>query len=52
MEQHAVRAIFRSVVVPGLSAPNNTAHLKIHYPACAPQNDEERNSGMLKAWPD
>jgi hypothetical protein len=52
MTQPLVRAIFRSVLVPGLGAPNNMAHLKIHYPACAAQSDDERNSGMLQAWPD
>jgi dienelactone hydrolase len=52
MSGHLVRAMYRSVRVPGLSAPNDTAHLKIHYPACAPQSDDDRNSGNLPAWPE
>jgi hypothetical protein len=47
---HNVRAFFRSVVVPSLSAPNNTAHLKIHYPANLPTSDQERNTGMIAAF--
>jgi dienelactone hydrolase len=49
MTQHLVRAIFRSVLVPGLSAPNNTAHLKVYYPAHPPTTPEQRNTGMLAA---
>jgi hypothetical protein len=50
MSTHNVRALFRSVVVPGLSAPNNTAHLKIYYPANLPTSDQERNTGMVGAF--
>jgi pimeloyl-ACP methyl ester carboxylesterase len=42
-----VRAIFRTVKVEGKSASFDTIFLKIFYPALAPQNDTERNSGIL-----
>jgi dienelactone hydrolase len=56
MSETLVRAIFRSVRIPGLIAPNDTAHLKIHYPAVLTGSDMERNTGLLPAantgpWP-
>ncbi len=51
MNTPIVRAIFRSVRVPGLLAPNDTAHLKIHYPAILTGSDMERNTGLLPAKP-
>ncbi len=42
-----VRAIFRSVRVPGLTAPNDTAHVKIYYPGASTHGEAERNSGMV-----
>jgi dienelactone hydrolase len=52
MSGHNVRAIFRAVEVAGLPAPNNVAHLKIHYPAMAPATAEERNCGMVAPYGD
>lgn len=46
---HSVRALYRSVRVPGLAAPNDTAHLKVHYPAVPTGSDNERNTGMVAA---
>jgi dienelactone hydrolase len=43
----APRAIFRSVRIPGLTAPNDTAHLKIYYPGAPTHSDAERNTGMV-----
>lgn len=54
MKQPLVRAIFASVRVPGLKAPNDTAHLKIHYPAFSANSELERNSGLMPVcddWP-
>jgi hypothetical protein len=42
-----VRALFRSVRIGDLSAPNDTAQLKIYYPARRAENDGERNTGDL-----
>jgi hypothetical protein len=42
-----VRAIFRSVRIPGLTAPNDTAHLKIYFRGAPTGSDMERNSGMV-----
>ena len=47
MNQPLVRAIYRSVRIPGLIAPNDTAHVKIHYPAVFTNSDLERNTGLL-----
>jgi dienelactone hydrolase len=47
MSQPLVRAIFRSVRIPGLIAPNDTAHLKVHYPAVLTGSDIEHNTGLL-----
>lgn len=47
MSQILVRAIFRSVRIPGLIAPNDTAHLKIHYPAMLTGSDMERDTGLV-----
>ncbi len=41
------RAIFRAIKIEGKTAPFDTIFLKIFYPALAPQNDTERNSGIL-----
>jgi dienelactone hydrolase len=46
------RAIFRSVRVPGLAAPNDTAHLKIYFPGAPTNSDMERNSGMVPCLAD
>ncbi len=51
MSKPLIRAIFRSVRVQGLIAPNDTAHLKIHYLATLTGNDAERNTGLLPAMP-
>jgi dienelactone hydrolase len=37
------------VRVPGLVAPNDTAHLKVYYPAAPTNSPEERNTGSLAA---
>lgn len=42
-----VRAIFRAVKVRNAESPFDVIHLKIFYPALPPQNDTERNSGIL-----
>lgn len=47
MESGPTRAIFRSVRVPGLTAPNDTAHLKIYYPSAPTNSETERNTGMV-----
>ena len=52
MKQPLVRAIFRSVRIGGLIAPNDTAHLKIHYPAVLTNSEAERNTGLLPAIAD
>jgi dienelactone hydrolase len=52
MTQTLVRAIFRSVRIPGLIAPNDTAHLKIHYQAVYTGSDMENNTGLLPAVTD
>jgi dienelactone hydrolase len=44
-----VRAIFRAVRVPGLKAPNDTAHAKIHYPAAPEGTPFERDTGLVPA---
>lgn len=49
MKPPLVRALYRSVRIGGLDAPNDTAHVKIYYPASYPQNDSERNTGDLPA---
>jgi dienelactone hydrolase len=49
VDEPLVRAFFRSVRVPGLLAPNDTAHLKIHYPANLTHSEMERNTGLLPA---
>ena len=41
------RAIFRAVKIEGKTAPFDTIFLKIFYPACLPETDTERNSGIL-----
>ncbi len=41
------RAIFRAIHIEGKPAPFDTIFLKIFYPAFAPQDDTERNSGIL-----
>jgi dienelactone hydrolase len=52
MKQPLVRAIFRSVRIPGLIAPNDTAHLKIHYQAVYTGSNMENNTGLLPAVAD
>jgi predicted dienelactone hydrolase len=41
------RAIFRAVKVENAKTPFDVIHLKIFYPAYPPQNDIERNTGIL-----
>jgi dienelactone hydrolase len=48
----STRAIFRSVRVPGLASPNDTAHLKIYFPGAPTNSDMERNSGMVPCLAD
>lgn len=48
----STRALFRAVSIEGLSAPYNTAHLKIYYPAKFSDSDEECNSGVVPAYID
>jgi dienelactone hydrolase len=47
MKQTVVRGIFRAVRIPGLSAPHDTAHLKIHYPAALTGTALERDTGLV-----
>jgi dienelactone hydrolase len=49
MSEPIIRAIFRSVRIDGLIAPNDTAHLKIHYQADFNNTEPERNTGLLPA---
>ena len=42
-----VRAIFRAVKIERKTAPFDTIFLKIFYPSTPPQNDIEKNSGIL-----
>jgi dienelactone hydrolase len=52
MKQPLVRAIFRSVRIKGLIAPNDTAHLKVHYQAVYTGSEMENNTGLLPAVAD
>jgi hypothetical protein len=52
MAIYNVRAIFRAVAIESFTPPNNTVHLKIHYPAQLPGTPDERNSGMVAAISD
>ena len=42
-----IRAIFRAVKVKDIEPPFDTLFLKVFYPALVPQNDTEKNSGIL-----
>ena len=42
-----IRAIFRAIKVKDIEPPFDTLFLKVFYPALVPQNDTERNSGIL-----
>lgn len=42
-----VRALFTSVRVPGLAAPYDTVHAKVHYPARPTGSDTERLTGQI-----
>jgi predicted dienelactone hydrolase len=44
-----VRSIWTSTKVPGLDAPNDTAHLKVYYPAVYGGTLEERMTGIMPA---
>jgi dienelactone hydrolase len=44
-----VRSIWVASKVPGLDAPNDTAHLKVYYPAVYGGTLEERMSGIMPA---
>ncbi|MEP1472676.1 MAG: hypothetical protein ABJK20_12640 [Halieaceae bacterium] len=41
------RAFFRSIEIPGFTAPYDRASLKVFYPARRTDSDEERNSGVV-----
>lgn len=47
MSRFRVRALYRSVRIAGLIAPNDTAHLKIFYPAAPSQSVEELETGRV-----
>jgi predicted dienelactone hydrolase len=42
-----IRAIFRAVKVPNTKSPFDVIQIKIFYPALEPQDDTQRNSGIL-----
>lgn len=44
-----VRSIWTATKVPGLDAPNDTAHLKVYYPAVYGGTLEERMTGIMPA---
>jgi dienelactone hydrolase len=46
-----VRAAFAAATVPGVDAPWNTIHLKVHYPAVFSGDDAERLSGDVAVDP-
>jgi dienelactone hydrolase len=41
------RAIFRAIEVLGKKSPFNVINLKVFYPSLEPQNDTEKNSGII-----
>ena len=43
------RAFYRAIAIDGLTAPYNTATLKVYYPALLAETEEHRNSGFLPA---
>jgi dienelactone hydrolase len=46
-----VRTVFGAARVPGASAPFDTLHARLTYPARPPSDDGQRNSGLLDADP-
>jgi hypothetical protein len=44
-----IRAIFHATALPNASAPYNTLHLKIYYPASPTNSDAERMTGVIPA---
>jgi hypothetical protein len=44
-----IRALFQAAALPNASAPYNTLHLKIYYPAAPTNSDAERMSGVIPA---
>jgi len=44
-----IRALFHATTLPNASAPYNTLHLKIYYPAAPANSDAERMSGVVSA---
>lgn len=44
-----IRALFHATALPNASAPHNTLHLKIYYPAVPTNSDAERMSGVIPA---
>ena len=48
-EPFPVRALFLSTRISGLAPPNDTAHLKVHYPADPSGDEMERNTGQVRA---
>ena len=45
------RAFYRAIAIDGLTAPYNTATLKIYYPALHAATEAQRNSGFIPADP-
>lgn len=44
-----IRALFHATALPNASAPYNTLHLKIYYPAAPTNSEAERMSGVIPA---
>ena len=44
-----IRALFHATALPNASAPYNTLHLKVYYPAMPTNSDTERMSGVIAA---
>jgi pimeloyl-ACP methyl ester carboxylesterase len=44
-----VRAVFRAIEVSEIKPPFNSISAKVYYPALEPQNDTERNSGIISS---
>lgn len=42
-----IRALFHAAALPNASAPYNTLHLKIYYPAASSNSDSERMTGVI-----
>ncbi|CAA0079914.1 Uncharacterised protein [Halioglobus japonicus] len=44
-----IRAVYRAIAIPGAEPPYDRASLKVFYPACYGDTEEERNTGVIPA---